>query len=52
MLVTRKGSISNPDPNEPTAPLVPDLVDDAFDEGIPTTDEEIIITPLIAKIVA
>jgi hypothetical protein len=31
---------------------VPDLADDAFNEGIPTTNNEIVFTPVIAKIVA
>jgi hypothetical protein len=52
MPVTRRGNISNPDPNEPPAPSVPDTSDDAFDEGIPPTDEEIVFTPVIANIVA
>jgi hypothetical protein len=52
MPVTRRGNKGNPDPNEPPAPLVPDPADDAFDEGIPTTDEAIIFNPVIAKIVA
>ena len=55
MPVTRRGNNSNPDPNEPPAPTVPDPADDAFDafdEGIPTTDEESVFTPVIARIVA
>jgi hypothetical protein len=52
MPVTRRGNISNPDQNEPPAPSVSDPADDAFDEGIPTTDEAILFTPVIAKIVA
>jgi hypothetical protein len=52
MPVTRRGNISNPDPNKLPAPSVPDPADEAFDEGIPMTDEAIVFTPVIAKIVA
>jgi hypothetical protein len=55
MLVTRRGNNNNPDPNEPPASMVPDPADDAvdvIDEGISTTNKEIVFTPVIAKIVA
>jgi hypothetical protein len=55
MPVTHRGNNSNPDPNEPPASTVTDPEDDAvdaFDEGVSTTDKDIIFTPVIARIVA
>jgi hypothetical protein len=43
---------SNPEPDKPPAPLVPDLADDGFIGGIPTTDKKIVFNSVIARIVA